>query len=230
MAECFALSTLIFLIMIKLTPRLDAVAGMVNNCDTFLDVGTDHAYLSAYIVKNKIANRAIASDINPNPLMNAQKTLDEYSLADKITLRLSAGFENIEPYEAQEIAVAGMGGIMIADMINATEWLRDEKIHLILQPMTHFEDVWRALFDNGFLIEAEKTVCEDKRVYLIISARYSGVKTEHKLYEYYVGDLPKSDNETDKLFVGKVLKSLYNKYNGTKDEKILELIRSIENA
>ena len=96
--------------------------------------------------------------------------------------------------------------------------------------MTHFEDVWRALFDNGFLIEAEKTVCEDKRVYLIISARYSGVKSEHKLYEYYVGNLPKSDNETDKLFVEKVLKSLYNKYNGTKDEKILELIRSIENA
>ena len=107
--------------MIKLTPRLDAVAGMVNNCDTFLDVGTDHAYLPAYIVENKISKRAIASDINPNPLMNAQKTLDEYSLADKITLRLSAGFENIEPYEAQEIAVAGMGGIMIADMINATE-------------------------------------------------------------------------------------------------------------
>ncbi len=216
--------------MIKLTPRLAAVADTVNKCDCFLDVGTDHAYLPAYIVETGISNRAIASDINPNPLKNAQKTLEEYGMDGKIELRLSAGFENIKPCEAQEIAVCGMGGIMIADMINATDWLRDGNIHLILQPMTHFEDVRHALFDNGFSIETEKTVCEDRHVYLIVSARYTGEKSEHEPYEYYVGNLPKSDGETDKRFVEKVLKSLYNKYNGTKDEKTLELIRSIENA
>lgn len=216
--------------MIKLTPRLAAVADTVKKCDCFLDVGTDHAYLPAYIVENKISNRAIASDINPNPLKNAKKTLEEYGMDGKIELRLSAGFENIAPREAQEIAVCGMGGIMIADMISSTEWLRDKNIHLVLQPMTHFEDVRRALFDNGFEIYRERTVCEDSRVYLVLSVGYSGEIRRHEPYEYYVGSLPESECETDKMFVAKVLKSLYNKYNGTKDEKTLELIRSIENA
>ena len=52
--------------MIKLTPRLKTVADMIEKCECFLDIGTDHAYLPAYIVENGIAKRAIASDINEN--------------------------------------------------------------------------------------------------------------------------------------------------------------------
>ncbi len=216
--------------MIKLTPRLKAVADLICECDCFLDVGTDHAYLPAYIIENRISKKAIASDINPNPLKNAEKTLEEYGLTQKIELRLSAGFENIIPFSAQEIAIAGMGGIMISDMINATSWLKDERVHLVLQPMTHFENVRRALFENGFEIDKECTVAEDKRVYVVMSARYTAAKREHEPYEEYVGTLAFSKNESDILFVKKVLDALYKKYNGTHSEETLEIIRSIENA
>lgn len=216
--------------MTKLTPRLQTVADLIEKCDCFLDIGTDHAYLPAYIIEKGIAKKAIASDINPNPLKNAKKTLEEEGLEEKIALRLSAGFENIKENEAQEIAIAGMGGMMIAEMIANTPWLKNKKIHLVLQPMTHFECVRRELYNNGFEVDAELTVSEGERVYLVLSARYCGEVSEKAPHWLYLGNLLKSENETDKKLVKKVLKMLYKKYEFEKDGEISEIIRSVENA
>ncbi len=216
--------------MIKLSTRLLCVARLVGKCECFLDIGTDHAYLPAYLIENSVAVRAIASDINPNPLKNARSTLESEGLSDRVELRLSDGFENIKPYEATQIAVAGMGGIMIAEMLEKTAWLKNEKYHLVLQPMTHFEDVRRALNENGFEILREQTAMEGKRVYLVISAQYTG-KTETKpAYWYYVGSLLNSKEKSDIAFCSKVIKALTKKYEGSKDAAALEALRSIENA
>lgn len=216
--------------MIKLTPRLQTVADMIGECRSFLDIGTDHAYLPAYIVENGKAEAAIASDINPNPLKNAQNTLDEEDLNGKIELRLSAGFENIKENEAEEIAIAGMGGLMIADMIKSTPWIKNKNVHLVLQPMTHFENVRYALFENGFEIEKEQTVCEGERVYLIISARYTGKKYERPAYWFYFGELLKSEKESDKRLNARIMKTIKLKCENTDDKELLEVLRSIENA
>lgn len=216
--------------MTKLTPRLQTVAGLIEKCECFLDIGTDHAYLPAYIIENGIAQRAIASDINPNPLKNAEKTLEEEGLKDKISLRLSAGFENIKENEAEEIAIAGMGGLMISEMIANTPRLKNSEIHLVLQPMTHFECVRKELHKNGFEIDAEITVSEGDRVYLVLSARYLGTVTEKAPHWYYLGNFLESKNETDKKYVNKILKMLYKKYEFEKDGEISEVIRSIENV
>ncbi len=215
-------------IMIKLTERLQCVAGYVEKCECFLDVGTDHAYLPAYLIEKGIAKRAIASDINPNPLLNAEKTLEAEGLKDAIELRLSDGFENIRENEAAEIAVAGMGGIMIAEMLSKTEWLRNGKYHLILQPMTHFYDVRRALNAYGFEILDEKAVEEGKRVYLVISARFTGTEKPKSEGWYYFGSLLNSENEADRKYGAKVITSLKKKYNGTGDKSAGEALECIK--
>lgn len=216
--------------MVKLTDRLLCVAKLIENCACFLDIGTDHAYLPAYLIENGVAKRAIASDINPNPLKNAKSTLDEEDLNDRVELRLSDGFKSIKPDEATEIAVAGMGGIMITEMLENTAWLKNSAYHLVLQPMTHFEDVRYALNENGFEILTEQTVKEGGRVYLVISARYSGKIEEKPSYWYYLGNLLFSGKESDKAFCEKVIKTLTKKYEGSKDETAFEALRSIENA
>ena len=215
-------------IMIKLTERLQLVADYVEECDCFLDIGTDHAYLPAFLIKKGVAKRAIASDINPNPLMNAEKTLAVEELSDKIELRLSDGFENIKSGEATEIAVAGMGGIMIAGMLEKTEWLRDAKYHLVLQPMTHFYDVRKALNKYGFEILEEKAVEDGKRVYIVISARFSGKTEEKDEGWYYFGSLLQSGNEADKKYIKKVVTSLKKKYNGSGDKSAGEALKCIK--
>lgn len=216
--------------MIKLTERLQCIAELVEKCDCFLDIGTDHAYLPAYLIENGVAKRAIASDINPNPLKNAEKTLEAENLSEKIELRLSDGFENINPDEATEIAVAGMGGIMIAEMLEKTPWLRDEKYRLILQPMTHFYDVRKALNENGFEIITEKAVEEGKRVYLVICARFTGKTAQKDEGWYYFGSLISSENEADKKYIKKVVTSLKKKFNGSGDKSAEAALRSYENA
>ena len=194
--------------MIKLTNRLKAVAELVTPCDAFADIGTDHAYLPAWLIQNGVVRRAVAADIHKKPLENAQKTISLYGLENQIELRLSDGFAKILPEEAGEIAVAGMGGEQIAAMIENTPWLKTGDKHLILQPMTHYEDVRRALCENGFSILCEKTVTEGERVYLVISARYTGAAEAKPEWYYYAGKLTADPTGTNELLLQKVLKRL----------------------
>lgn len=194
--------------MIKLTNRLKAVAELVMPCDAFSDIGTDHAYLPAWLIQNGVVRRAVAADIHKKPLENAQKTISLYGLENKIELRLSDGFAKILPEEAVEIAVAGMGGEQIAAMIENTPWLKTGDKHLILQPMTHYEDVRRALCENGFAILSEKTAAEGERVYLVISARYTGAAEEKPEWYYYAGKLTDDPTGTNDLLLQKILKRL----------------------
>lgn len=194
--------------MIKLTNRLKAVAELVMPCDAFVDIGTDHAYLPAWLIQNGVVRRAVAADIHKMPLENAQKTISLYGLENKIELRLSDGFAKILPEEAVEIAVAGMGGEQIAAMIENTPWLKAVDKHLILQPMTHYEDVRRALCENGFSILCEKTAAEGERVYLVISARYTGAAEEKPEWYYYAGKLTDDPTGTNDLLLQKILKRL----------------------
>lgn len=221
--------------MIKLTSRLQLVADCVSPCVCIADIGTDHAYLPAWCLLNGKANYAIAADINPNPLHNARKTLAEYGLVEQIELRLSDGLQNIAPDEAQEIVVAGMGGNQIADMIRNTPWLQDESKHLILQPMTHFEDVRRALLENGFRIEEEHTTAEGERLYLVISARFCGVKREYPRWYAFAGELPHGKAKTDLQFLDKITARLKKRADAlqTKEpaesERLFAIIKEIEN-
>lgn len=216
--------------MIKLNDRLHCVADLIEPCDSFLDIGTDHAYLPAYLVQENKTKHAIAGDIAQGPLRNAKRTLRREGLSDLVELRLSDGFENIGEDEATEIAIAGMGGLMISEMLNKTKWLQNERYHLVIQPMTHFEDVRFALNNNGFRVDREVTVTEGRRIYLVLSARYCGEVENKPLHWYYIGSLHKSSVESDRAFAEKIKKSLYKKYKGTKDEITLEILRSIENG
>lgn len=177
-------------------------------CDAFSDIGTDHAYLPAWLIQNGVVRRAVAADIHKKPLENAQKTISLYGLENKIELRLSDGFAKILPEEAVEIAVAGMGGEQIAAMIENTPWLKAVDKHLILQPMTHYEDVRRALCENGFAILSEKTAAEGERVYLVISARYAGAAEAKPEWYYYAGKLTDDPTGTNDLLLKKILKRL----------------------
>ena len=171
----------------KLDARLKAVADYVEKDRVFADIGTDHAYLPVYLLENGIIERAIASDLRKGPLENARKTVEENGMSDKIELRLSDGFDNYEPYEAQEIAICGMGGLLISDFINRTEWLKDGSVHLIIQPMTHIADARKTLADNGFCIHGETVVKDDNRFYIVISARYEMITRKQPYYKYEVG-------------------------------------------
>ena len=115
-------------------------AELITPCKKLADIGTDHAYIPVYALQNDLAETVVASDINEGPLNNAAKTVKQYGFEDRVVLRLSDGLENIEETEADAVVIAGMGGELIAKIISDAPWLKNNK-QIIMQPMTHFEDL-----------------------------------------------------------------------------------------
>ena len=172
-----------------LRKRLEMVSKMVRKGVSVVDIGTDHAYLPIYLVEKGICARAVAADVVPGPLRNAQKNIALHHLEDKIQTRLSDGLDGLAPEDGDDFIFAGMGGTLIVELLERTEWIRDPAKRFIIQPMTHGEDVRRFLCSNGFEILRED-VCEDSgRLYIALCAEYTGRVTEHPASFYYTGKL-----------------------------------------
>ena len=175
--------------MITLSARLQAAASLVNGGGSLVDVGTDHAYLPLYLIENGIIDSAIASDIGEGPLANAKKTLINSAAENKIALRLSDGLKNISPEETDEIVICGMGGNLIDEILSAAPWICRPGMHLVLQPMTHSEDVRRCLCLHGFEIQHEICVSEKGRVYLAMDAIWKDVPNHKPEGYFFFGSL-----------------------------------------
>lgn len=156
---------------IELTPRLRTVADLVPEGARLVDVGTDHAYLpAALLLEGKIPG-AVAADLREGPLNRARQTAAEYGLGDKIAFRLCDGLVGIQKQEAEAVAIAGMGGETIADILAAAPWVREQNVPLILQPMSSMTDLRIWLESNGFAIQEERLAREGDTLYVILSVR-----------------------------------------------------------
>lgn len=192
----------------KLDNRLMAIADLVRKDKIFTDIGTDHAYLPVYLVEKGIIKKAIAADLRVGPLENARDAVVSYGCSEQIELRLSDGLDNFNENEVQEIAVAGMGGLLISSFIERTHWLKNENIHLILQPMTHVEELRKTLFDNNFIIDKEVVAKDSDKLYIILSCYYYSDKTAYTDLDLIVGKLPHNNDDLSKEYLSKI----YNKY------------------
>ena len=175
--------------MPNIDARLLSAAKFVREGAYACDIGTDHAYLPVYLVLTGRAERALASDINKGPVMRAKQSVTKYGVSDRIDVILSDGLAGAEGYPVTDIIIAGMGGELIASILDAAKWTRDKKFRFILQPMTHAEILRAYLIGNGFSVIDEDIVAEpnDKRIYQIICAEFSGITEEYTDEELYLG-------------------------------------------
>lgn len=159
---------------IKLNMRLKTALPFVRDGGCFADIGTDHAYLPIFLVKEGRAERAVASDINEGPLIRARENIKKYGLPDRIKTSLCDGLLGIEDHAPDDIAIFGMGGELIVKIIDDAPWVKNGNIRLILQPMTHPEKLREYLFDEGFEIKGELLSKDRGRIYQTICAEYTG--------------------------------------------------------
>ncbi|QXM05717.1 tRNA (adenine(22)-N(1))-methyltransferase [Crassaminicella indica] len=166
----------------KLTPRLLNIAKFVPKNSVLADVGTDHGYIPVYLMKNKITEKIIATDINEGPLLSAQKNIKLYGLDNYIETRLGNGLEAIQPGEVDTVIIAGMGGLLIRDiLLNHPDVTKSIK-RFILQPMVAQDELRRWLYANNFKIIDEKLVSEDHRIYEIIVVEHGKEVIEDEIY------------------------------------------------
>ena len=173
---------------IKLSERLRTAASYVRSGAFVADIGTDHAYLPIYLVVNGIANQALASDINEGPIMKARENIAKFLLTDKIFTQISSGLDGVTKYSPTDIVICGMGGELIARIIEASPYVKKAGIRLILQPMTCITEL-REYLSHGFNIIDESIVCEDGKIYQIICAEYDGCEHTYTKAELELGKI-----------------------------------------
>lgn len=200
---------------ITLTPRLSAVASLVKGGGIIADIGTDHGYLPIYLLQKGIVKGAVAADIGKEPLKNAERSVCQYELTDKIELRLSDGLREFSPDDADEIVFAGMGGTLIAEKLAETEWIKTDKIHFIFQPQSRAEDLRAFLYKNGFSICREIATHEARRVYITFDAVYTGEITGFTEADCFIGKLP--HNEDAHKHIAGQLARLTKKYEALRE-------------
>ena len=152
---------------ISLTPRLQAVAQWVPAGCRFADIGTDHAYLPVWLIQHGVISHAIAGDLREGPLEHARTTAARCSLTDAMDFRLSDGLQGLKPWEADCVAIAGMGGEAIRSILAAAPWTK-EHTRLILQPQTNLPQLRSWLTEAGYQIQADRCIREEGRWYTVL--------------------------------------------------------------
>lgn len=162
--------------------RLECIKSMVSKCNVAADIGTDHGYVAVMLLKDNICEKVIATDLNEGPLKKAIEHLTNENLNDKCDFRLGSGLTVLNEHEADALIIAGMGGELIADIIETSKNIALKANQLILQPMTTADRLRRYLYENDFKITDEKMVKELHHYYFIIKAEPGKVEIENEIY------------------------------------------------
>lgn len=171
----------------KLSQRIEHVIKMIPKCKVLADIGTDHGYIPIYTVSNGICKKAIATDINKGPIEVASKNIREHRLTRDIETRIGSGLSVLKIGEADVIVIAGMGGNLIADIINNDFKTAQNASYLVLQPVQYPEALRRYLISNEFDIIDEDLVKDENKYYHIIKAVKGETKPFIRDVYYYTG-------------------------------------------
>ena len=119
-----------------LNARLLSVAELTRQDAILADIGTDHAYLPLFLLDSGKIKFAYCCDINEGPLASARKNAEERARLGETDFILTNGATVLSGKGITDYAICGMGGELIADIIERAPHLKDVGLNLILQPMT----------------------------------------------------------------------------------------------
>lgn len=184
--------------------RLLAAASFVRPGAVLADIGTDHAYLPMHLLQQGRITRAVAADIREGPLSRARAHIAAAGMEGQIDTVLTNGLQGLDGRGLTDIAICGMGGELIVDILSAAPFVRNEGIRLILQPMTRAATLRRYLAEEGFATVAERPCRAAGRVYSCLCAAYDGVRRTLSPAEAEVG-CPTCETEEERACFAELL-------------------------
>lgn len=157
---------------IVLSPRLKAIATMVEDGSRLADIGTDHGYLPIWLLKEEKISQAIAIDVRDGPLLRAKEHVADFGFTDRISLRLGDGFSALAPGEADGAVIAGMGGPLTVRILEEGRKLAKSLRYLVLSPQSEIPVVRHYLLGQGYDILEEDMVLDEGKYYTVMKAVY----------------------------------------------------------
>ena len=156
--------------MVRLSPRLESIAGLVTPGNRLADIGTDHAYLPIYLCQKNCIPSAIAADLRTGPLEAAASNIRLAGLEDRIQTRQSDGLQEFREGEAEALTIAGMGGRLICRILGQKPELTGSFHEILLQPQSEIGEVRRFLLQHAFCIVGETCTEDEGKFYPVIRA------------------------------------------------------------
>jgi len=157
--------------MIKLSERLEIIANLIDENETMADIGTDHGFLPVALWERGICKKIILSDVNKGPLEKASQNIKATNPGIEFDLRLGNGLETISSGEVSTLVIAGMGGVLITEILGADLEKSKSFKKIILQPRNGQSKLRYWLLTNGFDIIKEELVKEGFYICEIIAAK-----------------------------------------------------------
>lgn len=158
--------------IVNLSRRLEAVADMCQPWQRIADIGSDHAHLPIYLCETGQIQAAIAGEVIRGPYRIAQENVREAGLQAQIQVRLADGLEAIKPSDrCQAAVIAGMGGMLITQILDRQPDVGRQLSGLVLQPNQDVKLVRHWLMTHQWRITAENIVFDDGHFYQMLAAQ-----------------------------------------------------------
>ncbi len=229
----------------KLSKRLTRVTSYVPKGSILADIGSDHAYLPCYAVKEGIVEKAIAGEVVEGPFQSALNQVRESKLEDSISVRKGNGLEVISSGEVTAITICGMGGSLITSILENGKSKLSGRETLILQPNIGSQFIRKWLIAEGWELIAEEILEEDEKIYEILVAEKGEPLNSYQGMPFEAAELmgPFLLKEKNSIFMkkwtmelvhwNKILKQIESSENERtqeKKEEIQKLIELVEEA
>lgn len=156
----------------EVSKRIEFIIENLEKVNTLADIGTDHGYVPLIALDRDICNKAIACDINKDPLDKARLNAVLEGRGDELEFRLGGGFAPLNLGEANEVVIAGMGGNLIRDILEADLDKVKAFDYIVLQPAQNPEVLREYLYTHDYEVIDEDLCLDDGKYYEIFKVKY----------------------------------------------------------
>ncbi len=155
--------------MAKLSKRLQAAYDFVPEGAVLADVGADHAQLTLALLEKGKIEWAQAIENKVGPFIRMKSAVDKSPCKSHVECTQADGLDSLSS-NVDCLAILGMGGRLIAEILEKGKEKLDPIETIVLDPHTDLVLVREKLVELGFKIEDEAMVLESETFYTIIKA------------------------------------------------------------
>ena len=148
--------------------RLNCAIELLRGANIVADIGCDHGRLCCALIQRGATKRCIATDISAPSLQKAERLIRQIGIDDKVETRLGDGLTTLATGEVDAIAILGMGGTIMTQILDVVPPLLGAR-KCVLQPMRAAEDIRRWLYERNYPVLEDRVIVDAGRYYQIFS-------------------------------------------------------------
>jgi tRNA (adenine22-N1)-methyltransferase len=153
-----------------LSKRLQAISTFVDQHAIAVDIGSDHGYLPAYLIRNQHVKKMYATEYSLASFTHLKTQLHD----EEVIVYQADGLKHL-PLDVTTIIITGMGGLLIQDILSDLEQY-PHVTTLILGPQRDEQSIRLWLETHHWMIVDETLIHEHAHYYPIIKATRGTMK------------------------------------------------------